>query len=43
MSLREACLAKDHAKVKKLLAQAGSDVQLVVNIALSGSNTLLFL
>ncbi|XP_021920937.1 leucine-rich repeat serine/threonine-protein kinase 1 isoform X3 [Zootermopsis nevadensis] len=42
-ALRDACAAGEVSVLKSLLQQLGSEAQLVVNMAPSGSNTLLFL
>ena len=42
-SLRDTCAAGDVSLLKNLLQQLGSEAQLVVNMAPSGSNTLLFM
>lgn len=42
-SLRGTCAAGDVSLLKSLLQQLGSEAELVVNMAPSGSNTLLFM
>jgi len=42
-SLRDTCAAGDVSLLKSLLQQLGSEAELVVNMAPSGSNTLLFM
>ncbi|KAK6640321.1 hypothetical protein RUM44_012007 [Polyplax serrata] len=41
--LREACLSKNLEKVKSLLDEAGAEIEMIINYAPNGSNTLLFL
>lgn len=41
-SLREACCTGDTAAVRQLVASLGSDAELIINMAPSGANTLLF-
>ena len=43
VSLRHTCAAGDVSLLKSLLQQLGSEAELVVNMAPSGSNTLLFM
>jgi hypothetical protein len=43
VALRDACTAGDISILKSLLQQLGSGAELVVNMAPSGSNTLLFM
>jgi hypothetical protein len=42
-ALRDMCAAGDVSLLKSLLQQLGSEAEQVVNIAPSGSNTLLFM
>ncbi|XP_044740580.1 leucine-rich repeat serine/threonine-protein kinase 1 isoform X2 [Chrysoperla carnea] len=41
-SLREACCTGDVAAVRQLVASLGTDAELIINMAPSGANTLLF-
>lgn len=43
IALREAVAAADVATIKSLFAELGCETELIINMAPSGSNTLLFM